>query len=77
MPSKKITPPKLSAEDLITLFRTRAAAPPPEASQTLARHLQCKDSLQLAHCITEAVNRHVAAGSAPLAAPSEMLPPLA
>ena len=77
MPAKKMTPPEMTAEDLIEMFRAKAAAPPPEASQMLARHLQCRDSLQLAHCVTEAVNRHVAAGSAPLAAPSELLLPLA
>lgn len=77
MPVKKMTPPGMTAEDLIGMFRAKAAAPPPEASQMLARHLQCKESLQLSHCITEAMSRYAAAGSQPLAAPAEMLPPLA
>src|SRR5947209_12876305 len=40
MPVTKMTP-----ETLIALFEAKAAAPPPEASQMLVRHLQCKESL--------------------------------
>jgi hypothetical protein len=77
MPAKKMTPPEMTAEDLIEMFRAKAAAPPLEASQMLARHLQCRESLQLAHFVIEAMNRYSGTGSEPLAAPSEMLPPLA
>src|ERR1700733_865736 len=34
--------PNMTPEDLITLFAAKAAAPPPETRQALARHLQCR-----------------------------------
>ena len=48
--------PTMSPEELIALFAAKAAAPPPETSQALARHLQCKESIALARMVTEAIN---------------------
>jgi hypothetical protein len=71
MPGKTIT-----VEELLALFAAKAAAPPPEMSQMLARHLQCRESLQLSHCVAAAMDRHAAADSRHLPAPSDLLPPL-
>jgi hypothetical protein len=65
-----------TAAELLALFAAKATAPPPESSQIIARHLQCKESLQLSHCLAEAVDRYAAADSHPLPAPTELLPPL-
>jgi hypothetical protein len=67
----------MTSEDLIALFETKAADPPPESSQMLVRHLQCKESLELARILTEAMDRHAASDSQPLATPTDLLPPLA
>ncbi len=66
----------MTAEELIVLFHEKAMAPPPEASQMLVRHLQCKESLHLARALTEAMDRHNAGGGRPLPSPTELLPPL-
>ncbi|WP_263359269.1 hypothetical protein, partial [Acidicapsa ligni] len=50
--------PKMTPEDLIALFTAKAAAPPPETSQALARHLQCKQSVALARAVSEAVDQY-------------------
>jgi len=71
MPGKTIT-----VADLLALFAAKAAAPPPESSQMLARHLQCKELLQLSNCVAQAMDRHTAADSRHLPAPTELLPPL-
>jgi hypothetical protein len=71
MPGKTIT-----AADLLALFAAKAAAPPPEISQMFVRHLQCKESLQLSHCVAQAIDRFAAADSHPLPTPTELLPPL-
>ena len=68
--------PTMSPEKLIALFAAKAAAPPPETSQALARHLQCKESLKLSHCVAAAVDRYAAGDSSPLPVPTELLPPL-
>jgi hypothetical protein len=68
--------PDMTPEELIALFAAKATAPPPETSQALARHLQCKESIALARSMSEAMDRYSANGQA-LAAPTEMLPPLA
>ena len=69
--------PTMSPEELIALFAAKAAAPPPETSQALARHLQCKESIALARMVTEAINQYAANSNQCLPAPTEMLPPLA
>ena len=69
--------PTMSSEELIALFAAKAAAPPPETSQALARHLQCKESIALARSVSEAINHHSANRDQPLPAPTELLPPLA
>jgi hypothetical protein len=69
-------PPEMSAEELIALFEAKATTPPPESSQMLVRHLQCKESVELSRCLSEAASRH-GGDHHPLAAPSDLLPPLA
>lgn len=68
-------PPEMTAEELIALFEAKAATPPPESSQMLVRHLQCKESVELSRCLSEAVGRY-GGEHHPLAVPSELLPPL-
>ena len=68
--------PLMTPEDLIALFAAKAVAPPPEASQLLVRHLKCKESVDLALLVSEAMGRYTAPNSQPLWAPTELLPPL-
>jgi hypothetical protein len=77
MSAPKISPPTMNPEELIALFAAKAVAPPPETSQALARHLQCKESIALARYVTEAIDRYTTNSSQLLPAPSEILPPLA
>jgi len=71
MPSKVTT-----AADLLALFAAKATVPPPETSQMLVRHFQCKESLAAAQYLTEAMDRHAGSNGYPLQAPTELLPPL-
>jgi hypothetical protein len=71
MPSKVTT-----SEDLLALFAAKATAPPPESSQMLVRHFQCKESLKATHCLTEAMDRYTLNDGHPLQVPTELLPPL-
>ena len=66
----------MSKEKLVELFLKKAAKPPPEANLILARHLQCKESCDLAQAVAEAVRQYVAPGSCRLQTPPELLPPL-
>jgi hypothetical protein len=68
-------PTAISAEELIALFEAKATTPPPESSQMLVRHLQCKESVELSRSLSEAARRH-GGDQHPLAAPSALLPPL-
>lgn len=43
----------MTTEDLIALFAAKATAPPPQSSLILVRHLQCKESLELARILAE------------------------
>lgn len=70
----RLTP--ISRDDLLALFAEKATAPPPEANQLLARHLQCKASLRLASAVSAALNMYPASDPVPLTAPSPLLPPL-
>ena len=72
-----MTAPNMTPEELIALFAAKAAAPPPETSQALVRHLQCKESIALARIVSEAMDRYTADRIQPLPAPTELLPPLA
>ena len=65
-----------TAADLLALFGAKVTAPPPESSQMLVRHFQCKESLKAAHCLTEAMDRYTESDGHPLPAPSALLPPL-
>jgi hypothetical protein len=67
---------RISRDELLALFAIRATAPPPEANLLLARHLQCKTSVQLAQALAEALHRFGGNDPHPLEAPSELLPPL-
>ena len=69
--------PKMNPEELIALFAAKAASPPPETSQVLVRHLQCKESIALARSVSEAMDQYSANHNQSLAAPTELLPPLA
>jgi hypothetical protein len=69
--------PKMNPEELIALFAAKAASPPPETSQALVRHLQCKESIALARMVSEAINQYTANQVHTLPAPTELLTPLA
>jgi len=70
-------PPKVTtAADLLALFAAKSTVLPPETSQMLVRHFQCKESLKAAQCLTEAMDRYATSDGHPLLAPSELLPPL-
>ena len=64
------------AHDLLAVFAARATAAPPAENQLLARHLQCRSSMQLAKAVAEALHRYAGSDPHPLEAPSELLPPL-
>jgi hypothetical protein len=66
----------MTAAELLALFAAKAAAPPPESSQMLVRHLQCKDSLEVARCLTEAMDRNSGSDNHPLPVPTNLLPPM-
>jgi hypothetical protein len=63
-------------EELEELFLKKAAEPPPEANLILARHLQSRESCDLAHAVSEAIRRHVATGTLRLPTPPDLLTPL-
>ena len=66
----------MTAEALVGLFEGKAAAPPPESSQMLVRHLQCKESLAMSRCVAEAMDRYAGNERQLLVIPTELLPPL-
>lgn len=66
----------MTTEELIAFFAAKATPPPPQSSLILARHLECKESLELARILAEAMGRHAASDSQQLAAPADLLPPL-
>ncbi|MFL6305897.1 MAG: hypothetical protein ACJ72H_20390 [Candidatus Sulfotelmatobacter sp.] len=70
----RLTP--INRDDLLALFAEKATAPPPEANQLLARHLQCKTSLRLASAVLGALNVYTGSQPVPLPTPSPLLPPL-
>ena len=67
----------MTTEELIALFETKAAAPPPESSQMLVTHLHCKESLGVARSMVDAMDLHAGSETQLLAVPTELLPPLA
>jgi hypothetical protein len=64
----------MSRDHLLALFAEKATAPPPEANQLLARHLQCKASLRLASAVSAALNVYDGSDPVPLSTPSPLLP---
>jgi len=66
----------MSQEAMTELFIRKAAEPPPEANVILAKHLQSRESCDLARAVSEAISRHVETGSHRLPTPPELLPPL-
>lgn len=60
---------------LLDLFTRKAMEPPPKSSQILVRHLQCKESLKAAQCLTKALDRFAGRDDHPLSAPSDLLAP--
>lgn len=67
---------KMRANELVALLTAKAGASPPEANRLLVRHLQCKESIQLAGAVREAMNRFSGSDNVVLPPPSEILPPL-
>ena len=67
----------MTSEELVALFMSKAAEPPPAANLILARHLQCKESCDLSSAIAEATQRYAGRDRTLLLAPPELLPPLA
>ena len=65
-----------SPEELIAALKARAAVPPDSENQLLARHLRCKESLELTDSVTSALARYHADDVRALPAPTEILPPL-
>ena len=63
-------------EELLAMFAAKAAEPPTEASRQLVSHLTCKESLNLANSVSDALHRYAANGSRRLPVPPELLPPL-
>jgi hypothetical protein len=55
----------------------KAAEASPAASLILVRHLQCKESCDLASAVAEAIQRYAGTERTPLQAPPGLLPPLA
>jgi hypothetical protein len=66
----------MSRDDLLALFAEKATAPPPEANQLLAGHLQCKASLRLTSAVSAALNVYPGSDPVSLPTPSPLLPPL-
>jgi hypothetical protein len=66
----------MSQEALAELFVRKAAEPPPEANLILAKHLQSRESCDLANAVSEAINRYVGMDIHRLATPPELLSPL-
>ena len=65
-----------TAADLLALLAAKGTAPPPETSQMLVRHFQCKQSLAAAQYLSEAMDCYAESNGDPLQAPTELLPPL-
>ena len=63
-------------EEVIALFKARAAAPPNQQNELLVRHLRCRESLELADAVTSLLVRYHADNVRALPAPTEILPPL-
>ena len=66
----------IATAELIALFEKKATTPPPKSNCMLARHLQCKESLEAARFLTEAMDHYAASDSHPLTVPTDLLPPL-
>ena len=67
---------EMTREELVALFAMKATAPPPEANELLARHLQYKKSIRLAGAVRQTMDRFAGTDTPPLSTPSELLPPL-
>ena len=61
--------------DLVELFAAKATAPPPESSQILVRHFQCKEPLKAAQCLVEAMDRHIPSDGHPLPGSNRTIAP--
>ncbi len=65
---------RLSPKELEAVFKSKAASPPNKENELLVRHLKCKESLELAVAITNAISRSNGHGTRMLPTPSEILP---
>ena len=68
---------ELTPVELTTLLLAKAEAPLSEANQLLVRHLQCKESQRLSAAVAGAVERYGGSTNQILAAPPDLLVPLA
>ena len=66
----------MTKAELLDVFAQKASSPPPEASQLLVRHLQCKESLKAAQCLIEAIDRYAGRDDRALSTPADLLMPL-
>ena len=66
----------MTRDELVALFAAKATEPSPEADRMLARHLQCKASVQLTAAVREAIERYPGSELSLLPTPSTLLPPL-
>jgi len=66
----------MTMAELLEMFAQKASAPPPEAGQLLVRHLQCRESLKAAQCLTEAIEQYAGRDDRALSAPTDLLMPL-
>jgi hypothetical protein len=73
MRERKREQPLSVLEELRALEHT----PPKRANRLIARHLQCKKSLELSKAVAEAARRSSQNPAPALEAPGELLPPLA
>jgi hypothetical protein len=64
-------------EDMAAWFLNKATMPPTEATQLLARHLQCDESLRLSGILVNAVREGGQSKAKLLPTPSSLLAPLA
>ena len=67
----------ISQDELVDLFLCKATEPPPEANLILAKHLQSKESCDLASAVAEAMRQYAGRDRFLLPTPAELLPPLA
>ncbi|AXC15450.1 hypothetical protein ACPOL_6206 [Acidisarcina polymorpha] len=69
--------PVRTSEDLLKVFAEMIWAPPTQGTELLVRHLKCKESVELAKILVDAIPQYAERGGQRLQPPSELLVPLA